>query len=245
MPQGSGIFVNNLLPINTIKIFFDTNRGLLFWSPFILIGMLGIIRIPDLEIRVSTTICLISQIILIGYRRDWFGGGGFGARYFIELLPLIAIGFVCLVSSVSLKPYGQILLAILVLILIIHQSVLVYVFEQPGNGWVDYEKFLKGEPLGLRWQIESLIKLIKNPRWWFAPRPYVGQDRQTILVNLLAGIRNYRAYIISGIAAVLTPFVIIITFWIRKYKYQMFLPIILIGIVLYMLIWSVCLTLVG
>ncbi len=245
IPQDSATFVGSILPINLFKVFFDTNRGLLFWSPFILIGMVGIIRIPEQQIRLSTIICLVSQVILIGYRVDWFSGGGFGARYFIELLPMIAVGFICLMTGFSLKPIGQVILASLAIILIAHQSVLLYAVEQSINGWLNFVNYLKGNPLGERWQLNSLIKLAKNPGLWFAPRPFTSIYRQTILVSLLAGVRDYRAYIISGSAAVLTPLIIFLAYWIRKYKHDVLLLVIPIGVALYMAAWAVYLMLVG
>ena len=245
IPQASTTFVASILPLNLLKIFIDTNRGLLFWCPFVLIGMLGIFRISNLGIRLSTFICLISQIVLIGYRTDWYSGGGFGARYFIELLPLVAAGFVCLTGGFSIKPLGRVCVAILALVLIVHQSVLVFAVEQAINGWLEFGKYLRGEPLGLHWQIDSFLRLVKNPGLWLAPQPYVGQARQAVLVNLLAGVRNYRDYIIPGAAVVLTPSALIAGLWMRKRKYTLHIPAILIGVIVYMVGWSVYLMLVG
>ena len=245
IPQDSATFVGSIFPINLFKVFFDTNRGLLFWSPFILIGMVGIIRIPQQQIRLSTSLCLVSQVILIGYRVDWYSGGGFGARYFIELLPMIAVGFICLMRGFSRQPIRQVGLAFLTVILIVHQSVLLYAVEQSINGWLNFVNYLKGNPLGERWQLNSLIKLAKHPELWFAPRPFTSKYRQTILVSLLAGVRDYRAYIIQGSAAILTPLVIFIAYWTRKYKSDVMFLVIPIGVALYMAVWAVYLMLVG
>jgi hypothetical protein len=245
VPQGSEAFVEGILPINTLKVIFDTNRGLLFWCPFVLIGMLGIFRIPNLEIRLSSAVCIILQIIIIGYRVDWFSGGGFGARYFVELLPLVAVGFVCLTQGYSEKPVWQVGLSVLAFALIVHQSVLMYAVEQTANGWLDIQGYLKGRPLGLSWQIKSFLNLMKDPRLWLVPRSFINEQRQAILVNLIDGVRDYRAYVIPGVAAVLTPVAAIAGLWISKYKDKMQLPVILTGVVVVMVAWSIYIMLVG
>ncbi|NJD59924.1 MAG: hypothetical protein FIA98_11060 [Anaerolineae bacterium] len=245
MPQGAGTFVDNLLPINLFKVFFDTNRGIIFWCPFVLIGMLGIIRIPELKLRIPGLIYLVSQIIIIGYRLDWFSGGGFGARYFVELLPMLAVGFICLVRGFSEKPVARVALAILAAALIIHQFVLVYVVEQAINNWLNFADYLKGLPLGKRWQLNSLIRLVKNPGLWFEFRPYTSFLRQSILVNLVSGVLDLRAYLISATAAVLAPLAVVLVLWTKKLKRSMLLPYIPIGVVMYMVTWAVYLTVVG
>ena len=70
-------YVDSVLPLNTLRAFFSTARGLLFWSPFMLIGMIGAVRIPNREIRCTVLMYLLAHGILIGYRTDWYGGGGF------------------------------------------------------------------------------------------------------------------------------------------------------------------------
>ena len=245
IPQGASTFVANILPINTLKVFFDTNRGLLFWSPFVLIGMIGIVRIPKLEIRISAAICFVSQVVLIGYRADWFSGGVFGARYFIELLPMLAVGFICLVRGFSMKTAGQLLLAVCTIVLVVHQSVLIYAVEHPFDGYIDIVKYILGQPLGVRWQLNSFIMQFRNPGLWLKPWLYGVQDRQTILINLVAGVRDLRAYRIPGTAALLTPFAVIGVLWIRKYTHKINLLIILLGVIMYMVAWSFYYLVVG
>lgn len=245
IPQGPEAFVGGILPINTLKIFFDTNRGLLYWCPFVLIGMVGIFRIPDLEIRLSTLACMLLQVITIGYRADWFSGGGFGARYFVELLPLVAVGFICLTRGFSRQRLGQVGLVILATIMIFHQSVLMYAVEQTANGWIDIEAYLKGKPLGVKWQIQSFLHLLKEPSLWLVPRSFISEQRQAILINFLNGVRNIRAYFVTAVASFLAPLSIAFGVWISKYKARVRLPAIFIGVIAVMIGWSIYLMLVG
>ena len=245
IPQSDTFIEGSILPINLIKIFLDSNRGLLFWCPFMLIGILGILRIPNKEIKISTALCVISLIVLIGYHQDWYGGGAFGTRFFIELLPLFAVGFVCLTKNISLKPLGKTGLIILSSVLIVHQSVLIYEFEQGLNSLMEIVKYNLGESIGLSWQFRGFVDLVKNPGSWFAARPDIDQGRQAIIVNLLAGVSNYRAYVIPATTVILTPIALLIGFWARKFNYKNLLPIILIGIVVYMVGWAIFILMVG
>jgi hypothetical protein len=245
LPQNYDSFVANILPINTLNIFFDTNRGLLFWSPFVLIGMIGIARIPNLEIRVSAILCVLLQVVLIGYRVDWYSGGGYGARYFIELLPILVVGFVCLVQRHSEKSAGKVIITLCAIVLIVHQSVLLYAIEHASATWINIQNYFNGQPLGLAWQLTDFLRLVENPRLWLAPRLYVAQHRQTILSNYMEGIQDFGAYLIPGIATVLMPIALIVFAIIRKYVVSSHIPIMFMGVVAYMVAWSVYLMIVG
>ena len=243
-PQSANSFVADALPINILKLIFNTNRGVIFWSPFILVGMLGIFRIPNREIRTGALLCAIFQVILIGYRVDWFGGGGYGPRYFIELLPIVAVGFVCLLQDVPEKLTGRVLVAVCLAGLITHQFVLLYSFEHASDGWINLQNYLRGQQIGLSWQLINFLRLIENPRLWFAPL-YVAQDRQTILVNYAAGIRNFDAYLITGTAAVATLIAGSAFTLIRKWITGSRLVYILLGTGVYLEVWAVYFLMVG
>jgi hypothetical protein len=189
--------------------------------------MFGITRIPNLEIKVSSAICVISQLILFGYRVDWFGGGGYGPRYFIELIPIFALGFVCLGQDITTKSAGRLLLVVCAIGLIVHQSILLYSVEHASDGWIDLARYLNGQSLGLDWQVKNSLRLIANPGLWLAPRPYVAQERQTVLVNFVAGVRDLRAYLIPGTGVALMAIVVIVSSMIRIYSDRFYLPTIL------------------
>jgi len=102
---------------------------LVFWSPFILIGIIGLIRIPDREIKLSAITYTFIFLLVLGYRLDWFGGGGYGQRYFIELLPIVAVGFACLLLGFITESAGMIMVVICSICSEVHQSVLIYSVE--------------------------------------------------------------------------------------------------------------------
>lgn len=243
-PQGARGFIDSILPINLFDVFVHTNRGLVFWSPFILIGMFGITRIPDKRMKLASIIYMLSLILLIGYRRDWYSGGGFGARYFIESLPLLAIGFVILWRSVPRFISGNLFFSCLSAALVLHQLVLMHAVEFGAAGWINLGNYSNGEPIGLGWQYQSLLKLLKDPNLWLLPRPYVGQDRQTILVNFLAGVKDLGTYLIPGLAVILSPMAVISLSLLRRIKIA-HLRVISVGIMVYMVLWSIYLLVIG
>lgn len=244
-PQRAANFVTTVLPINSLKLFFDTNRGVLFWSPFAFVGLFGVLRIPNPSIRVSTLLVIVLQVVLIGYRVDWFGGGGYGARYFIELLPFLAVGFVVLVRGLSNSTLGKIVLAICAIGLIGHQAMLVYSVEHGPDGWLSMADYFGGQPLGIDWQVRNSLALLRSPLEWFVPRPFVLQERQTILVNIMAGVRDIHAYLIPLGAVMLTPLALLLFSKIRKKVSVAHLLPILLGTAGYFFAWSIYYLAVG
>jgi hypothetical protein len=240
-PQGAESFVASAVPQNVLKVLLHTNRGLLFWSPFLLLGMLGLARIRNRQIRMSAMLLVILQVVLLGYRVDWYGGGGYGPRYFIETLPILAVGFTCLGQGIAETPAGKAVLATCGAVLVAHQAALVYAVEQ---GWVG-SNYFTGQPLGVGWQLTTVRRLVEHPGLWLMPRPFVAQGRQTILVNYAAGVRDIRAYLIPGIAAALTPIVVVVSAIVWRRRRRLRLPVILVGVVAYMVAWSFYLMLVN
>jgi hypothetical protein len=127
----------------------------------------------------------------------------------------------------------------------IHQSVLLYAIEHASEEWIHIQNYRNGQPLGLGWQFTNFLRLIENPQLWLAPRLYIAQNRQTILANYVAGIKDFGAYLITGTAAVLAPIALIASATIRKYIVSSHIPIICMGIVAYLLAWAVYLMIVG
>lgn len=245
IPQSGTAFVDSILPENLPKIFFDTNRGLVYWSPYVLLGIVGMFFITDLKVRLMALISILSQIVLIGYRVDWYSGGGFGARYFIEFVPFVAIGFVSLLQKLPERINWKPIISIGAAILIAHQMNLMYAVEHGSEGWINLGNYLKGQSVGIRWQLNSIVKLVRDPVLWFEPRPYVAVDRQTILTNLLYGRQNPKVYFLTG-AATIAFFGMMVLAWIsRKTMVKQNTKNFFLGFLLYSFTCSIYLLLVG
>ena len=96
----------------------------------------------------------------------------------------------------------------LLLLLSAHQMLLMQSVEHAAEpGWVNLQRYLRGKPLGVHWQMNAALHLLQDPMSLLSPRPYVAQERQTVLVNLLAGVRSLQSYLIPGVAVLLTPLI--------------------------------------
>lgn len=239
LPQESSVFVESVLPVNTLNVFLHTNRGLLFWAPFVVLGICGIAYVSDLKLKLASIAYILSTILLVGYRADWFSGGGFGARYFIEALPIVAIGFVSLWKGNLDHLPKKALLSACLIAFTAHQFTLLHAVEHAVEpGWVDWEKYWRGKPVGLRFQIESFARLLKSPGLWFLPRPYVAPERQAIVVSYLAGQRSIKVYLVPGIATVLALVLTAATAVSRRRIDESCLTSLSLMIMIYMMLWS-------
>jgi hypothetical protein len=244
-PQPARNFVSGVLPVHFFDILFHTNRGLVYWCPFVLIGMAGIALIPDWRLGLMAASGLLGHILVLGYRPGWFSGGGFGARYFVETLPYVAVGFASLLSRLSNKTTYKVLIALCAIALLAHQFVLLYSVEHASDGWVDLVGYLRGKPLGIRWQWASFVKLARDPSLWLKPRPYVGTDRRTILTNLRLGVQDWHAYRITGTAALLAPVLVLGALLVRQRVRLKHVHLVAVGTTLYFFGWSIYLYSVG
>lgn len=199
-PQMKSVFlVDSSWPINLDDIFFNTSRGLLFWAPFTVWGMLGLFWIPDRRLRWLSIFYVALLAITVGYRVDWYSGGAVGQRYVIELLPVLAMGAICSIQWLLRKGVSFRLIATGASLLVIQQAILVFSVERSHSGWLDVANYFTGRPIGVAWFFTNTSRLLRDPTLWFSPRPYVALDRQTLVANLLQGVTELPAYYIAGL----------------------------------------------
>lgn len=244
-PQMDRVFlVDGPLPIYLDDILFNTSRGLLFWAPITVWGLVGLFWIPNRRLRWLSVLYVAFFLINIGYRIDWYSGGAVGQRYVIELLPVLAIGAVCLTQRLVQSRRALYLFVTLAILLIAQQAVLVFSIERSHSGWMDVERYFTGQPIGIAWFFTNSLRLLKEPLLWFSPRPYVALDRQTIACNLFQGVSSSPAYYITGIALLSTC--IAAPFWpIAMRVSRPRAERLLIAAPLYMVAWAVYLARVG
>ncbi len=77
--------------INIFRIFFDFDRGMLFWTPLFLVAIYGLYKWNDPR-RIPLLGCLVLGIITYSGFNAWDAGWGFGNRYFSVFLPLHVMG---------------------------------------------------------------------------------------------------------------------------------------------------------
>jgi hypothetical protein len=185
-------------------------------------------------------------LVLIGYRTHWHGAGGYGTRYFIEIFPVLAIGYLSIWRPVFNRKPVRALFVILAIVLIIQQFTQMHAFEHAIKpGWFDYEDYHQGAPIDFQVQIDSLLQLVWDPGLYLEPRPYVGTERQTILTNLLSGERDLSNYYITGSALLFAPIFVFGIHWALKGFAQRRLRVLAWLIMIYAVLWGLLFLFLG
>lgn len=76
------------------KLLFSPTRGLLFWSPFLLIGWLSLHKVFERTPRLfwlTYAVPLLQIVVISGRSWDWQAGPTLGPRYLAPMLPLLAL----------------------------------------------------------------------------------------------------------------------------------------------------------
>ncbi|MEI8345429.1 MAG: hypothetical protein WCG06_05085, partial [Candidatus Omnitrophota bacterium] len=97
-----GEYFNFLRP-EIINVLFSSRRGLFFWSPILLSILPGLFYIKKMAPKFWLPIVLYLplNIYLISSWYCWWYGGSFGARAFVESLPVFAIGLCSLYEGIK------------------------------------------------------------------------------------------------------------------------------------------------
>lgn len=191
-------FSEQTIGTNAANVFVHTNRGLVWWAPFIVVGMLGLVRLRRRRLQISMMVYLAALVGVLGLWHDWYGGGGYGPRYFIEALPVVAIGFAVLFGKLWQRAAGRWFVTLLAGAAIVHQWVLLLSVEQT---WITPLNYRHGEPLGLGFQAANLQRMLQTPALMLGPRPYVDAARQTAVATFMTGNHDLASYAFAGVAA--------------------------------------------
>ncbi|MBI4064137.1 MAG: glycosyltransferase family 39 protein [Elusimicrobia bacterium] len=91
--------LKNLVYIIPQIVFFPT-RGLFFFSPILILSLVGIVRMLKERRAEAVTILALLGIYVLGnaLHRSWWGGGGFGLRYIMSLIPFLTLPLVYVVK---------------------------------------------------------------------------------------------------------------------------------------------------
>jgi hypothetical protein len=90
--------------------------GILWWSPGILISLMGLIFIKDRKTRFLLISIFLIYAYVIGCFEGWHSGCGYGNRYFILFFPIYCIGLIHLFKRFSASRYRNLFCALLVLL---------------------------------------------------------------------------------------------------------------------------------
>jgi len=101
--QESARLVSHLYPLTPVRMLFSNRRGLFVWTPAMLLGAIGYVRLlrtrprerPFLAIGAAMAVSLVAIYALV---QSWDGGFGFSQRYLTSLFPLAVLGIASLLE---------------------------------------------------------------------------------------------------------------------------------------------------
>jgi hypothetical protein len=106
-------------PVHALEVLFSGFHGLFSWSPITLIGVLGLIPLARRNNRVALALFVVfaAQVAVIGSYDTWWGGASFGARRFINCMPIFAMGLAALLDDLRVPAhrFATALIALLIL----------------------------------------------------------------------------------------------------------------------------------
>jgi hypothetical protein len=85
---------------------FSVRKGLLFWTPLVALGLAGLplLRSRAPALLIATPVVLAASFWLMASWSQWWYGGSFGQRAFVDSLPLLAIGIAALFAWARAGP---------------------------------------------------------------------------------------------------------------------------------------------
>jgi hypothetical protein len=209
VPQGSA-FMDWSAPWAK-HVLFSSFHGLLPWLPLTLPAVVGLLlsarRLPRLSIPLL--IAFLLQVYVNSCVRDWFGGGGYGARRFSSALVVFLVGYACLIGWRK-KFWFRLLVILLSGFLVLHQwLILSYGLADSIGGYVvgmspTYEWYADGIAQFV-WQLGGYVPMmIRNPfqRLVFSDSPlgvvWTSPFAFACQVLLLAGVLGIVRFLPAG-----------------------------------------------
>ncbi len=107
------------LPIHAGEVLFSGFHGLFSWSPITLIGVIGLLALSAARngrVALALATVFVAQVLIIGSYDTWWGGASFGARRFINCMPIFAIGLAALLTGLRSRAYRVAVAGVAVLI---------------------------------------------------------------------------------------------------------------------------------
>ena len=90
---------------------FDTEHGLLFWTPLAALAAAGLVLLATRKstrwIGVLTLLMFALQAYIAGAVESWTVAGAFGQRRFVSLTPLLVLGIAAIVTAASAKSWSK------------------------------------------------------------------------------------------------------------------------------------------
>lgn len=86
-------------PPNILGVLFSAENGLFLWTPVVAIGVIGLVR--SIRTRWPLLLVFICELCAVASWQTWWQGASISGRMFVSSLPLIAIGLVDIIRTIS------------------------------------------------------------------------------------------------------------------------------------------------
>jgi hypothetical protein len=119
-------------------VLFSSFHGLLPWLPLTVPAVVGLaLSIRSLpRLSIPLLIAFLLQVYVNSCARDWFGGGGYGARRFSSALVILLVGYACLINWRKELWYRSLIVALGGLLILHQWLVLSYGLADSIGGYV-------------------------------------------------------------------------------------------------------------
>jgi hypothetical protein len=116
-------------------------KGIFFYSPFLLLSVLGYLKLarrqpPDVALLLASS--FISFFLFLAANAGWYGGNDFGFRYIVPALPFLCIGSAAWLSKRSLHILESVLIALSVFVCSLGAVTSAYVAANMKNPLTRY-----------------------------------------------------------------------------------------------------------
>lgn len=110
------------LRLQVWEVLFSRNNGLFYYSPILILGLLGILGRLGKNFWAKTGMALfILELLIVSFWHNWWGGQAYGGRMFISLMPFFILGLAGMLEKLKkIKILTSLLTSLMVLILIIN-----------------------------------------------------------------------------------------------------------------------------
>jgi len=144
----------DLLRPHLVQVLFSVRKGLLFWSPLLVLALVGVVvmRRRARELFLATVVFLVVDAWVIASWRIWWYGDSFGQRPFVEALPVLAIGLAVFLERMMRSSWRRVTLVLVGLLCALSAYTMVAYWRGnlPKDGTtlrVYLDAFVPGRPL--------------------------------------------------------------------------------------------------
>lgn len=120
----------NFLDNKLLHLFLDSQKGLFWYSPVFITGLIGLRLLKGklAQVRLPFFSAILTSLFLVGAWSGWSQGESYGMRMFISLLPLLSFGIAEMVTFVS-RYLSKPTIIIIGLLFVLQNLVLITAFH--------------------------------------------------------------------------------------------------------------------